>query len=86
LKISEKISWYTSRHFMFIHEVSWEKTFFCGLYKKTNFDAVTLLFTWPFFVFFTCVIENVFSPQNFMGEHKLFRCTLKIFCLIFLTF
>jgi hypothetical protein len=28
LKILKKISWYTSRHFMFIHEVLWEKNIF----------------------------------------------------------
>jgi hypothetical protein len=62
------------------------KHFLIASVKKTNFDAVTLLFTWPFFVFFTGAIKNIFLPQNFVGEHKLFRYTLIIFCLIFLTF
>jgi hypothetical protein len=32
-----------------------------------------------FFVFFTHAIKDVFSSQNFVDEHKLFRCTLRIF-------
>jgi hypothetical protein len=32
-----------------------------------------------FFAFFTHAIKNVFSSQNFVGEHKLFKYTLRIF-------
>jgi hypothetical protein len=69
--------------FMKIREKS---TFFVASVKKTNFSAPTLLFTWPFFIFFIHATKNVFSSQNFVGKHKLFRYTIIIFCLIFLTF
>jgi hypothetical protein len=63
-----------------------KKDIFCGLYKKEIFWCSNIAIYWPFFIYFTHVTKNVFSSKNFVDEHKLFRYTPRIFCLIILTF
>jgi hypothetical protein len=61
-----------------------KRIFFVASVKKDKFRCSNIaIYVSIFLVFFTHATQNVFSPQNFMGEHKLFRCTLRIFCIIF---
>jgi hypothetical protein len=60
------------------------RTFFVASVKKNKFQCSNIvIYVTHFFCLFTRVTKNVFSPQNFVGEHKLFRFTLRIFFLIF---
>jgi hypothetical protein len=61
-----------------------KRIFFVISAKKNKFRCSNIVI----YVNISCLFctshkKNVFSLQNFMGEHKLFRCTLRIFCLIF---
>jgi hypothetical protein len=63
LNTSEKISWYTPRHFLSTHKVLHGKDFGAQI-------AIYLTFS---FVGFTHVTK-IQPPQSFMGEYRMFGC------------